>query len=222
MLESCRRPATLPAHARKNETRSASLISLLRHSNKFPSSPQHHSFIINRFLVIICRHPNWTWLLLSLLRCRFSCFRGKLLLIYLNVKLTCSKSLMNNSQMHPSHNVFSLPLILLVVTLLVSCVNAQYPPPITPETNLTIIKSPVDGNITISYKSPLPGTCTTIFENQRQFTGYVNLPPYTLAPIQQNYSINTFFWFVEARTSPETAPLTVWINGGPGSSSMIG
>ncbi|KAH0544536.1 hypothetical protein FGG08_001308 [Glutinoglossum americanum] len=37
-----------------------------------------------------------------------------------------------------------------------------------------------------------------------------------------NYSINTFFWFIEARQNPETAPLTIWINGGPGSSSMIG
>ena len=66
------------------------------------------------------------------------------------------------------------------------------------------------------------GTCTTAFPSQKQYTGYISLPPFTLAPIQQNYSINTFFWFVEARTNSSTAPLTIYINGGPGSSSMVG
>ena len=69
---------------------------------------------------------------------------------------------------------------------------------------------------------PPVGTCTTAFPTQKQYTGYVSLPPFTLAPIQQNYSINTFFWFFEARTNASTAPLTIFLNGGPGSSSMVG
>ncbi|THX49244.1 alpha/beta-hydrolase [Aureobasidium pullulans] len=96
---------------------------------------------------------------------------------------------------------------------------AQFPPPVEYS---NILESPINENITIAYKTPPAGTCTTAFSTQKQFTGYIGLPPFTLQPIQQNYSINTFFWFTEARQNPETAPLTIWINGGPGSSSMIG
>lgn len=85
-----------------------------------------------------------------------------------------------------------------------------------------IITSPINPNITIAYKQPEAGTCNTVFSTQKQYSGYIGIPPYTLAPIQQNSSINTFFWFFEARQNPETAPLTIWLNGGPGSSSMIG
>jgi carboxypeptidase C (cathepsin A) len=96
---------------------------------------------------------------------------------------------------------------------------AGYPPPVSYQ---NILNSPLNSNITVSYKQPDAGTCQTAFTTQKQYTGYIGIPPYTLAPIQQNYSINTFFWFFEARQLPESAPLTIWMNGGPGSSSMIG
>ncbi|KAF2261604.1 alpha/beta-hydrolase [Lojkania enalia] len=113
-----------------------------------------------------------------------------------------------------------LPLIFVSSFGLVLFASAeQFPPPVTYD---TVLNSPINPNITISYRTPDPGTCTTAFSKQKQYSGYVHLPPLTLEPYQQNYSINTFFWFFEAREDPETAPLTIWLNGGPGSSSMIG
>ena len=115
---------------------------------------------------------------------------------------------------------FKLPSALAAcVAAFVFTATAQYPPPPSYQNILT---SPLNSNITIAYKQPDAGTCTTAFTTQKQYTGYIGIPPFTLAPIQQNYSINTFFWFVEARQVPEAAPLTIWLNGGPGSSSMVG
>ena len=116
-------------------------------------------------------------------------------------------------------STFRIPFAFITLSTFLLSSHAQKPPLVF---NATTVHSPVDGNITIHFKSPPVGTCTTVFEKQKQYTGYVTLPPYTLAPIQQNYTVNTFFWFIEARTDPSTAPLTVWINGGPGGSSMIG
>jgi len=99
-------------------------------------------------------------------------------------------------------------LSLLSIPFFLPFALAQYPP----ISNLTTIKSPVDGNITISYKKPPTGTCQTVFDTQDQYTGWVNVPG--------NYSTNTFFWFIAARDP--TTELTIWLNGGPGSSSMIG
>ncbi|KAL0056912.1 hypothetical protein AAF712_016475, partial [Marasmius tenuissimus] len=45
-----------------------------------------------------------------------------------------------------------------------------------------------------------------------QHSGYLDIAP----------SKHLFFWFFEARNSPSTAPLILWLNGGPGCSSSIG
>ncbi|KAL8766182.1 MAG: hypothetical protein Q9209_006947 [Squamulea sp. 1 TL-2023] len=102
------------------------------------------------------------------------------------------------------------------------CVLGQSPPPKFLTTDVTTIRSPIDRDIVLHFKAPAVGTCTTFSSSQKQYTGYIVLPPRKLAPIQQNYYVNTFFWFIEARTNATTAPLTIYINGGPGSSSMVG
>ncbi|KAK5949608.1 hypothetical protein OHC33_009415 [Knufia fluminis] len=113
-----------------------------------------------------------------------------------------------------------LAVSLLVASLWPALAQAQSPP--SSEDGITTIQSPINPDITISFKSPPFGTCTTVFQTQKQYTGYVRLPPNVLSPSQGNYSINTFFWFIEARQVPEDAPLTIFVNGGPGSSSMVG
>ncbi|KAF4677739.1 hypothetical protein FOL47_010960 [Perkinsus chesapeaki] len=49
--------------------------------------------------------------------------------------------------------------------------------------------------------------------NVRQISGYITL---------KDNKTRYFFMFFEARQSPETAPMVVWINGGPGFSSLAG
>lgn len=123
----------------------------------------------------------------------------------------------------PYAQLLSIPsqLLMCALTLLSGIALAQYPPPISPSSNLTVIKSPLNQNVTISFKSPPIGTCTTIFSTQKQYTGYVNIPPGDVVAAPNDYPINTFFWFIEARQIPERAPLTIFMNGGPGSSSMV-
>ncbi|KAK1852725.1 carboxypeptidase s1 [Colletotrichum chrysophilum] len=92
--------------------------------------------------------------------------------------------------------------------LLCGFATAQFP---STSVNLTTITSPVDGNITVSYKIP-KGACKTAYESQQQYTGWVSVP----GP----FPANMFFWFVGAREPTDT--MTIWLNGGPGVSSLFG
>jgi carboxypeptidase C (cathepsin A) len=77
-------------------------------------------------------------------------------------------------------------------------------------TDVTTIQSPT--GVQIRYKEPgKAGVCETT-PGVGSYAGYVDLSP----------TSHTFFWFFEARHNPETAPLTLWLNGGPGSDSLIG
>ncbi len=101
--------------------------------------------------------------------------------------------------------VASLLLLLLAAAPLS---HAQFPPSTA---NLTTIASPIDPGVKISYKVP-KGVCKTAFDTQQQYTGWVSVPG--------EFPTNLFFWFVAGREP--TSALTIWLNGGPGSSSMFG
>lgn len=76
--------------------------------------------------------------------------------------------------------------------------------------NLTAVTGNYD--IPVRYKLVPDGTCE-LTAGVKSYSGYVDVAE----------DQHVFFWFFEARESnPEDSELTVWINGGPGSSSMIG
>ncbi|KAI0139215.1 putative lysosomal protective protein precursor [Pestalotiopsis sp. NC0098] len=111
------------------------------------------------------------------------------------------------------------PRQLVLGAALLGLAAAQFPP--KPE-GITLLKSKFHENVTISYKEP--GICETT-PGVKSYSGYVHLPPGLLNEDTgevQDYPINTFFWFFEARKDPQNAPLAIWLNGGPGGSSMMG
>lgn len=95
----------------------------------------------------------------------------------------------------------------LLFPLFVAAAVAQFVPAPT-----DLISAVGYANFSVRYKEVPTGTCE-LDPNVKSFSGYVDTA--------ENQHI--FFWFFEARNvDPSEAPLTVWINGGPGSSSMIG
>lgn len=67
-------------------------------------------------------------------------------------------------------------------------------------------------NVTIRYKEPGKDGICEITPGVNSYSGYVDLDEDT----------HMFFWFFEARRDANTAPITLWLNGGPGSDSLIG
>ena len=105
----------------------------------------------------------------------------------------------------------------LVLAALAGLAAAQFPP--KPE-GVKVLQSKFHENVTISYKEP--NICET---EANSYAGYVHLPPGFLDDVNgetQDYAVNTFFYFFEARVAPEEAPLAIWLNGGPGGTSMFG
>jgi carboxypeptidase C (cathepsin A) len=67
-------------------------------------------------------------------------------------------------------------------------------------------------NVTIRYKEPgKEGVCETT-PGVDSYSGYIDLAP----------NVHAFFWFFNSRRDPANDPITLWLNGGPGSDSLIG
>ncbi|MGH0123188.1 UNVERIFIED_CONTAM: hypothetical protein FKN15_013692 [Acipenser sinensis] len=60
----------------------------------------------------------------------------------------------------------------------------------------------------LSLVGPLPGA------NVKSYSGYLT--------VNKNYNSNLFFWFFPSQVRPETAPVLLWLQGGPGGTSMFG
>ncbi|EXJ80740.1 carboxypeptidase D [Capronia epimyces CBS 606.96] len=66
--------------------------------------------------------------------------------------------------------------------------------------------------VNITYKDPgKEGVCETT-PGVNSYAGFVNLAE----------DVHSFFWFFESRNDPANDPITLWLNGGPGSDSLIG
>ncbi|KGO41864.1 Peptidase S10, serine carboxypeptidase [Penicillium expansum] len=93
---------------------------------------------------------------------------------------------------------------------------AQYPPP--PE-GLKWIDSKVLLGVTLSYKKVPGNFCDSASES---YAGYVNFPPNTMKDAIQDFPVSLFFWYFKSQSDPATSPLSIWLQGGPGGSSMFG
>ncbi|XP_078519630.1 putative serine carboxypeptidase CPVL isoform X3 [Lissotriton helveticus] len=60
----------------------------------------------------------------------------------------------------------------------------------------------------LSLVGPLPGY------NVKSYSGYFT--------VNKTYNSNLFFWFFPAQVEPENAPLLLWLQGGPGGTSLFG
>ncbi|KAK8137096.1 peptidase S10- serine carboxypeptidase [Apiospora sp. TS-2023a] len=108
--------------------------------------------------------------------------------------------------------------LLVLIPLIFNVVAEPLPHPVKQLLRRQLPASPkgvktitTPNNVTVRYKEPgSEGVCETT-PGVKSYSGYVDL----------NENTHMFFWFFEARKNPDKAPITLWLNGGPGSDSLI-
>ncbi|KAK5171199.1 uncharacterized protein LTR77_004343 [Saxophila tyrrhenica] len=107
-------------------------------------------------------------------------------------------------------------LLLSSVTLLCAVTHAQFLPAAEGITKLDVPDSP---GVSIEYKETHICDMTV-----KAYSGHVHMPIAYLQDIETSdpYNISMFFWYFEARESPQTAPTSIYLAGGPGVSSIFG
>ncbi|KAF2034063.1 alpha/beta-hydrolase [Setomelanomma holmii] len=87
--------------------------------------------------------------------------------------------------------------------------------------DIRTIESKVAPGASISFKETY--ICETTL-GVRSFSGYVHIPSSLIDGYggQVSYNASMFFWFFESRRDPKNAPLSLYLGGGPGSTSLTG
>ncbi|KAB5575722.1 carboxypeptidase S1 [Coniochaeta sp. 2T2.1] len=82
----------------------------------------------------------------------------------------------------------------------------------------TVIESRTEPGVTLSFQQ-VPAKLCELTPGVKSYSGYVTVPA-TADPAIQPYDASFFFWFFESRILPAKAPLTLWLQGGPGQATI--
>lgn len=99
-------------------------------------------------------------------------------------------------------------------------INRKEPPIqiLSDDVGVPLILTPLIEQGQISEAVQLAAVTSDVFTMKKQnitsFTGYLT--------VDKNFNSNLFFWFFPSENNPETDPVILWLQGGPGASSMYG